>query len=168
MRLEVKDPILTNEELEKIRGIASVGKGGFRSATLDITYPVKNGAAGMKAAIDATFRKELAKLPESIRPEAEKARQTPEAKRTPAQKKLLMEHPSLNVSDGSLYLYDPKAIAELNKLSEKAAALRATKPVEGFVRPLMEQPGGKTPATRVFHRGDPDQPRTIRKVTETH
>ena len=52
MRLEVKDPILTNEELEKIRGIASVGKGGFRSATLDITYPVKNGAAGMKAAID--------------------------------------------------------------------------------------------------------------------
>ena len=119
----------------------------------------KERAAGMKAAIDATFRKELAKLPESIRPEAEKARQTPEAKRTPAQKKLLMEHPSLNVSDGSLYLYDPKAIAELNKLSEKAAALRATKPVEGFVRPLMEQPGGKTPATRVFHRGDPDQPR---------
>ncbi len=52
MRLEVKDPILTNEELEKIRAIASIGKGNFRSATLDITYPVKNGAAGMKAAID--------------------------------------------------------------------------------------------------------------------
>ena len=29
----------------------------------------KERAAGMKAAIDATFRKELAKLPESIRPE---------------------------------------------------------------------------------------------------
>lgn len=115
-------------------------------------------AKGMKAAIEATFRKELAKLPEAVRPEAEKARQTPEAKRSPAQKKILEEHPSLNVSDGSLYLYDAKAIAELNKLSEKASALRATRPVEGFVRSVAEPAGTKPPVTRVFRRGDPDQP----------
>lgn len=113
----------------------------------------------LKSAIEATFRKELAKLPEAVRPMAEKARETPEEKRTPEQKKLLMDNPSLNVSDGSLYLYDPKAIEELNKFSEKAAALRATKPAEGFVRPLTEPIGAKLPVTRLFHRGDPDQPK---------
>ena len=115
--------------------------------------------ARLKAAIEATFRKELAKLPEAVRPMAEKARETPEAKRTPEQKKLLMDNPSLNVSDGSLYLYDPKAIEELNKFSEKATALRGTKPAEGFVRPLTEPAGAKLPVTRLFHRGDPDQPK---------
>ncbi len=53
MRLEVKEPILTNQELEKVRAIAALGKGGFRAATVDITYPASAGAAGMKAAIDA-------------------------------------------------------------------------------------------------------------------
>ncbi|NBU76933.1 MAG: DUF1549 domain-containing protein, partial [Planctomycetes bacterium] len=115
--------------------------------------------ARLKSAIEATFRKELAKLPEAVRPMAEKARETPEAKRTPEQKKLLMDNPSLNVSDGSLYLYDPKAIEELNKFSEKAAALRGTKPAEAFVRPLTEPAGAKLPVTRLFHRGDPDQPK---------
>ena len=53
MRLEVKQPILTSEELEKIRHIESRADNPFRSVTLDICYPVKNGAAGMKAAVDA-------------------------------------------------------------------------------------------------------------------
>ena len=57
MRLEVKEPILTNGELEKIRAIATTHKGSFCSATLDITYPVKHGAAGMKAAVDAVRAK---------------------------------------------------------------------------------------------------------------
>ncbi len=53
MRLEVKEPILTNHELEKIRGIAALSAGPFRAATLDITYPSAQGAAGMEAALDA-------------------------------------------------------------------------------------------------------------------
>ncbi|MBM3506895.1 MAG: glutamate synthase large subunit [Alphaproteobacteria bacterium] len=53
MRLEVKTPILSNEELEKIRAIATAHKGSFCSATLDITYPASEGAAGMKPAVDA-------------------------------------------------------------------------------------------------------------------
>ncbi len=52
-RLEVRQPILTNEDLEKIRGIGDIESNQFKTITLDITYPVENGAAGMEAAIDA-------------------------------------------------------------------------------------------------------------------
>src|SRR5436190_14355419 len=49
-RLEVRQPILTNEDLEKIRSIAHVEE-QFDTKTLDITYPSEQGAAGMKAAL---------------------------------------------------------------------------------------------------------------------
>ena len=39
-RLEVRQPILTNEDLEKIRAIGGMEDNPFRSKTLDITYPV--------------------------------------------------------------------------------------------------------------------------------
>ncbi len=52
-RLEVHQPILTNENLEKIRSIAKVGHDHFRSRTLDTTWPAESGAAGMIEAIDA-------------------------------------------------------------------------------------------------------------------
>ena len=45
-RLEVRQPILANEDLEKIRCI-SYFEDAFDTKTLDITYPVKEGAAGM-------------------------------------------------------------------------------------------------------------------------
>jgi mono/diheme cytochrome c family protein len=108
--------------------------------------------------IAATFEKELAKLPEDRRPAARAARDTPDAKRTAAQKKLMQEHPSLNVSAGSLYLYDAKAAAELKTMTEAAAAVRKKKPVEEFVRALTEVPG-RVPPTALFHRGDVEQPR---------
>jgi glutamate synthase (NADPH/NADH) large chain len=54
-RLEVRQPILTNEDLEKIRAIGSLGSNPFRSKTLDITYAVAEGAAGMKSALDKLF-----------------------------------------------------------------------------------------------------------------
>src|SRR3984893_13609204 len=50
-RLEVHQPILTDEDLEKIREIADVGDGYFKSETLDITYPADTGADGMRAAL---------------------------------------------------------------------------------------------------------------------
>ena len=55
-RLEVKQPILTNEDLEKIRRIEQVEGAGFKSVTLDITWPAGAGAAGMEKAIDALCR----------------------------------------------------------------------------------------------------------------
>jgi Glutamate synthase domain 2 len=55
-RLEVKQPILTNEDLEKIRRIEQVPNSGFRSVTLDITWPASSGAAGMEKAIESLCR----------------------------------------------------------------------------------------------------------------
>ena len=54
-RLEVRQPILTNEDLEKIRAIGGMEDNPFRSKTLDITYPVSEGADGMKKALDQLF-----------------------------------------------------------------------------------------------------------------
>jgi glutamate synthase domain-containing protein 2/glutamate synthase domain-containing protein 1/glutamate synthase domain-containing protein 3 len=52
-RLEAAHPILTNENLERIRGIGTVADNQFRTATLDITYAVEKGAAGMGKALTA-------------------------------------------------------------------------------------------------------------------
>jgi glutamate synthase (NADPH) large chain len=53
MRLEVSQPILTNEELERIRNIGEVRENPFRTVTIDVTYDVANGAGYMEAALDA-------------------------------------------------------------------------------------------------------------------
>lgn len=108
--------------------------------------------------IAATFEKELAKLPEEIRKEARAARDTPAKERTKEQNRLLKKHPSLNVSAGSLYLYDKKAADVLKKMSDEATALRAKKPKEEFVRAMTEVPG-KVPQTFLFARGDYQQPK---------
>ena len=50
-RLEVRQPILTNEDLEKIRCIGHF-EDRFDTKTLDITYPVEQGAAGMEGAVE--------------------------------------------------------------------------------------------------------------------
>ncbi len=52
-RLEVRQPILTNEDLEKIRTIEDVEGSGFKTITIDITYPAANGPAGMRPALEA-------------------------------------------------------------------------------------------------------------------
>jgi glutamate synthase (NADPH) large chain len=51
-RLEVYQPILTNEDLERVRQIGLVKDNQFSSVTIDITYPADKGAAGMSAALD--------------------------------------------------------------------------------------------------------------------
>lgn len=105
-----------------------------------------------------TLEKEIAKLDEDLREPARAAWNTPAAKRTPEQQKLLKEHPTVNVSAGSLYLYDKKAADELKKMTDEAAAVRAKKPTEGFIQALTEVPG-KLPPTHLFARGDYDQPK---------
>jgi hypothetical protein len=108
--------------------------------------------------IDATLEKEFAKLPEELREKARAAKKAPPANHTAEQKKLLQQHPSLNVNPGSLYLYDKKAADELKKMAADAAAVRAKKPKEEFVRALTEE-SGAVPKTFLFNRGDPDQPK---------
>ena len=100
--------------------------------------------------IDQTFEKELAKLPEELREPIRIARSTLPAKQTPEQKKLLKEQPSVNVTAGSLYLYDRQAADDLKDYAARAAAVRQMKPVEEFVQALTEVPG-QVPTTYLFH-----------------
>ncbi|MGH7341671.1 MAG: DUF1549 domain-containing protein, partial [Candidatus Rokuibacteriota bacterium] len=108
--------------------------------------------------IAETVDRELAKVPDELREALRWARNTPRDERTPLQTALLKEHPSVNVSAGSLYLYDSKAEGLLKKIKERAAQIRAKKPREEFLHVLTEVPG-KIPETRLFNRGDPRQPK---------
>jgi glutamate synthase (NADPH) large chain len=52
MRLEVEQPILTNQDLEKIRRIETRTDGAFKTKTLSLCYPSDMGASGMESALD--------------------------------------------------------------------------------------------------------------------
>ena len=51
MRLEVEQPILTADSMQKLRHIELFTSGAFRSLELDICYPAAWGANGMEAAL---------------------------------------------------------------------------------------------------------------------
>lgn len=115
--------------------------------------------AEMDKIVAAIFESEVAKLPEEQRELAKQARDTAAKDRTDEQKQLLKDHPSLNVSRGSAYLYDRKKVDTLNKdFDERQKALQAKRPAEDFVPCLTEIPG-KIPQTFVFYRGDVNQPK---------
>jgi mono/diheme cytochrome c family protein len=116
--------------------------------------------------ITEVLEKELAKADAAVRDDLRKAYRTVVAKRTPDQVKLLKAWPRVNqLSSGSLYLYDStyktKHADELKAMAAEAAKVRATKPVEEFVQAFTELPKTKetVPATFIFHRGDPEQPK---------
>lgn len=50
-RLEVSQPVLSNEGLEKIRAIGDIPDNNFRTKTLDMTFPVSDGVDGMESAL---------------------------------------------------------------------------------------------------------------------
>ena len=51
-RLEVNQPVLTNQDLERVRHIEDNSGGAFRTCTLDMVYLSAEGAAGMGGALD--------------------------------------------------------------------------------------------------------------------
>jgi len=55
-RLEVSQPILTNDDLAKIRSISEILDGSFRTATIDATWAAEEGAAGLERALDRVCR----------------------------------------------------------------------------------------------------------------
>ncbi len=55
-RLEVSQPILTNEDMAKIRAISELLDGAFRTATIDVTWPAAEGAAGLEKALERVCR----------------------------------------------------------------------------------------------------------------
>ncbi|MCL6250192.1 glutamate synthase large subunit [Altererythrobacter sp. KTW20L] len=50
-RLEVDQPILTNQDMEKIRSVEASLDGAFRTETIDITWDAETGAEGLAQAI---------------------------------------------------------------------------------------------------------------------
>ena len=52
-RLEVHQPVLSVEDMEKVRGIAALTKDVFRSTEIATCYPAAEGAAGMAPALAA-------------------------------------------------------------------------------------------------------------------
>ena len=120
-----------------------------------------------EAFIAEVLDKEVAKAPEKDQAALKLAYQTVAAKRSPEQARLLKAYPRVNqLSAGSLYLYDTTYKTQhaktLEKMAAEAAAVRARKPVEEFVQAFTEvaRPSpAAIPATFVFHRGEPDQPK---------
>ena len=53
LRLEVHQPVLSNDDIAKLRDIDQLTQGRYRSLVLDITYPVTQGAAGCEKAVRA-------------------------------------------------------------------------------------------------------------------
>src|SRR4249919_4379863 len=65
-RLEARQPILTDADLEKIRAISVVAEAHFKSRTLDTTWPAEHGAAGLKEALDTLCVRAEAAVREGI------------------------------------------------------------------------------------------------------
>lgn len=106
-----------------------------------------------------TFERELAKLPAEIQPKAKEVRETPADKRTDEQKQLIKEYPFLNVNRGSVYLYLSDRLTGFNKKwDELTAETKKKRPPDDYVQCLTEVPG-QIPATKLFFRGDVNQPR---------
>jgi len=115
--------------------------------------------AEMDKIVADIFAAEVGKLAEEQQELARKARDTAAKDRTDEQKQILKDHPSLNVSRGSAYLYDRKRVDALNKdFDARQKELQARRPAEDFVPCLTETPG-KIPQTFVFSRGDVNQPK---------
>ena len=51
-RLETSQPVLTDADLAKIRGIHDAMDGAFRTQTIDISWPATEGAGGLERAIE--------------------------------------------------------------------------------------------------------------------
>ena len=115
--------------------------------------------AEMNKIVADIFEMEVAKLPTELQDPARVARKTPVLERTPDQRQIMKDYPSLNVDQGSAYLYDGKRVKEFNeRYDQRQKELQARRPVDDFVPCLTEVPG-QMPATHVFYRGDINQPK---------
>ncbi|QND73268.1 glutamate synthase large subunit [Tardiphaga sp. 172_B4_N1_3] len=65
-RLEVRQPILTDQDLEKIRSITDVAESHFVSRTLDTTFHAGFGAAGMEQVLDELCARAEAAVREGV------------------------------------------------------------------------------------------------------
>lgn len=104
------------------------------------------------------LEQELSKIDEPLRTQLRDAYKTPAAERDEAAQQLLKQHPSINITAGNLYQYLPDAPAKLAEFDKQIAEIRGKKPPEAFIRGLVE-PSNHVPTTKLFHRGDHQQPK---------
>jgi len=112
-----------------------------------------------KKFLDEIFEVEVLKLPEEEREPYRAARATVEKSRTPEQKALIKKYPNA-LALYSLDLYDKAKQKQVLDKRAEATKLRATKPAEERIMALTEVKG-TVPETRLFHRGDHDQPKQV-------
>lgn len=111
--------------------------------------------------VDETFERELAKLPEEIQAAARETRKTADKDRTAEQTQLIKEYPFLKVDRGSVYLYLPDRLRKFNEKWDKTQAdAKSLRPADDLIFCLTEV-AGKVPETKLFHRGDINQPREV-------
>ena len=110
-----------------------------------------------KVFLDEIFEKEIVKLPEEVRDAFRTARATPEGERSEEQKALIRKYPAA-LATYSLDLYDPAKEKQVNDKRAEGTKLRGTKPAEGFLMAAVEVKG-RVPETKLFHRGDHEQPK---------
>jgi hypothetical protein len=109
--------------------------------------------------VNETLERELTKLPEAIQPQARAVRAALAKDRTAEQQQLIKEYPFLNVDRGSVYLYVEDRLTAFNKKwDELTEATRKKRPADDNVLCLTEVPG-QIPTTKLFARGDFNQPR---------
>ncbi|MEN9664917.1 MAG: hypothetical protein RLZZ326_1280, partial [Planctomycetota bacterium] len=110
-----------------------------------------------KAFLDEIFETEIVKLPEEVRDAYRTARATPEGERTEEHKALIRAYPAA-LATYSLDLYDAAKEKAVNDKRAEGTKLRGTKPPEGFLMAAVEVKG-RVPETKLFHRGDHEQPK---------
>jgi len=114
--------------------------------------------AAVDELVEQVLERELDVAPEALRPRLREARATPKGKRTEEQIELLKAYPRVLVTRGNVSLYDAKAHREvIKRFSEPLAEANAERPAPNNVRALTEVPD-QVPETRLFERGDPNQP----------
>lgn len=98
--------------------------------------------------------------PEAVRERLRAAVNTEPAQQTPEQKQLLDQYPTVRTIDwivGQLIEYDMPAYRRFEEEQKKIAELRETKPLPRLVMTVKEL-DGPLPDSRVFFRGNPEQP----------
>ncbi|MDE0863301.1 MAG: PSD1 and planctomycete cytochrome C domain-containing protein [Rubripirellula sp.] len=102
----------------------------------------------------------LEKYDEPQRTQLRTAYETPAKERSAEQKQLLSANPSVNIRPIEISQYIPDSKPKLAEFDKQIQTIRSAKPVEQFIRALVE-PANHVTETKLFHRGDPAQPKQV-------
>ena len=117
------------------------------------------------AAYLKVLQREIEKVPEADRTAVLAAHQAVAPQRTPEQRALLRQYPRLAFTASNLPVLDRAAAAEVMKIADEAARIRAGIEKEGFLSAITET-DERPPKTFLLGRGDIQQPRGEMKPDE--